>query len=235
MARKYNALRALTGKKNRTRLRKASNTVKKVNSLAAKVGTIMSFMNTEKKRIDTNYTTAENIEVTNGMIKSINAPAHGDAADNRNGNSIKLYSYQINGRIRQLASTQSASYVKMWLVSFDATGEGTPTISEFLNADANGNYSSMSLRNPDRMSDFKVLAHKRIKIPQRTVSTERTDAMFSLYGKFRGLHQRFSGSTAASITSNQLYLIWVTDDGTTASTNAVELASYQARINYIDN
>lgn len=235
MGKKYNLIRAATGKKNRTLYRKAKNTASTVRNLAAKVGTIMSFMNTEKKRIDTNYTTAENIEVTAGMIKSISAPAHGDAADNRNGNSIKLYSYQINGRIRQLASTQSKATVKMWLVAFDGTAEGTPTISEFLHADAAGNYSSMSLRNPDRMNDFKVIAFKKLIVPQRTVSTERTDVLFSLNGKFRGLHQRFTGSTAASITSNQLYLIWVTDDGTTASTNAVELAQYQARINYIDN
>lgn len=232
---KYNYKKAFLGKKNRTLYRKAKNTYNKVDSLAKKVGTIMSLINVEKKHVDTNYNTAENIEVTSGMVKALTATAHGDANNQRQGNSIKLYSYQINGRIRQLASTNSAAYVKIWLVAFDAASEGTPTISEFLDADSNGNYSSMSLRNPDRMGDFKVLSQKRIKIPQRTVSTERTDAIFSMYGKFKGLHQRYTGSTAASLVTNALYLIWVTDDGTTASTNAVELANYQARINYVDN
>lgn len=235
MGKKYNFRKALFGKKNKRRYRKAKSVYGKVQKVASKVAYIASLMNVEKKRIDHNYTAAENIEATNGMVKVLTAPAHGDAANQRNGNSIKLYSYQINGRIRQLASTQSAAVVKMWLIAFEGTSEGTPSIGEFLDTDAQGNYSSMSLRNPDRMGDFKIICHKRIKIPQRTVSTERTDAIWSMYGKFRGLHQRFTGASASTITTNQLYLIFTTDDGTTASTNAVELVQYQARINYIDN
>lgn len=232
---KYNPIKAFTGKKNRRRFAKAKSLYGKVANVASKVAYLSSLVNVEKKHIDTNYTTAENIEVTNGMVKALTATAHGDASNQRNGNSIKLYSYQINGRIRQLASTNSASYVKVWLVAFDGTAEGTPTISEFLDADAAGNYSSMSLRNPDRMGDFKVIKQLKLKIPQRTVSTERTDAIFSMFGKFKGMHQRYTSSTAASISTNALYLFFTTDDGTTASTNAVELAQYQARINYVDN
>lgn len=232
---RYNPLKALTGKKNRRRYKAVKRGIGKVEQLASKVAMISSLINVEKKHIDTNYTTAENIEVTNGMVKALTCTAHGDASNQRNGNSIKLYSYQINGRIRQLASTNSAAHVKIWLVAFDGTAEGTPTMSEFLDTDAAGNYSSMSLRNPDRMGDFKVIKQLKIKIPQRTVSTERTDAVFSMYGKFRGMHQRYTSSTAASVSTNALYLFFVTDDGTTASSNAVELAQYQARINYVDN
>lgn len=233
MARKYNVVRALTGKKNRTRLRKAKNTYNQVNSLAKKVGTIMSFMNTEKKRLDTDVA-SQTFGGNDGWIQAISAPAHGDGAGNRNGNSIKLYSYQISGRITQQSSNQNQIIGKIYLVAYEQTPD-TPTIGDFLDTDGAGNYSSISLRNPDKMADFKVLAVKRFRVKERQVSTLETDTAFTMNGKFRGLHQRFSGSTAASITSNQLYLIFTMDDGTTAASTGAYIKGLKARINYIDN
>lgn len=230
---KYNLKKALLGKKNRTRLRKVKNTYNKVQNIADKVSTIMSFMNTEKKRIDTDVT-SQTFGGNDGWIQIINAPAHGDGASNRNGNSIKLYSFQITGRITQQSSNQNAIKGKVYLVAYEQTPD-TPTIGDFLDTDGAGNYSSISFRNPDKMGDFKVIASKSIYVKERQVSTLETDTTFSLMGKFRNLHQRFSSSTAASITSNQLYLIFTMDDGTTASSTGAYIKGLKARVNYIDN
>ncbi len=230
---KYNPLKALTGKKNRTRVRKAVNTYKKVNNLARQVGTIMSFMNTEKKRIDTDLA-SQTFGANDGFLQAVSAPAHGDGAGQRNGNSIKLYSWQITGRIAQQTSVQNAIRGKVILFAYEQTPD-VPTVADFIDTDGAGNLSSMSLRNPDKMGDFKVLASTKFICPQRAVTGLETDTVFQLYGKFKNLHQRFTGSASSTITSNQLYLLFLIDDGTTASSTGAYIKGLKARINYIDN
>lgn len=233
MAKKYNVIKALTGKKNRRMYSKAKSMYGKVNKVANKLAFISSLMNVEKKRIDTDLA-SQTYGANDGFIQAISAPAHGDGAGQRNGNSIKLYSYQISGRITQQTSVQNAIRGKIYLVAYEQTPD-VPVIGDFLDTDGAGNYSNLSLRNPDKMGDFKVLNSTKIFCPQRAVTGLETDTNFVMNGKFRNLHQRFTGSTAASITSNQLYLIFVIDDGTTAASTGAYIKGLKARINYIDN
>lgn len=230
---KYNVRKAFTGKKNRTLVRKARNTYNRVSDLANKVSNIMSFMNTEKKRLDTDLA-SQTFGANDGFLQAISAPAHGDGAGNRNGNSIKLYSYQITGRIAQQTSVQNAIRGKIILFSYEQTPD-VPTVADIIDTDGAGNLSSISLRNPDKMGDFKIIAQKKFICPQRAVTGLETDTTFQMMGKFKGLHQRFTGSTAASITSNQLYLLFLIDDGTTAASTGAYIKGLKARINYIDN
>lgn len=230
---RYNVRKALFGKKNRKRFSQAKKVYGKVSGLAKKVAFITSMMNVEKKHLDTDLA-SQTFGANDGFIQSITAPAHGDAANQRNGNSIKLASYQITGRITQQTSVQNAIKGKIWLISYDQTPD-VPTISEFLDTDGAGNYSSLSLRNPDKMGDFKILASKSFYCPQRAVTGLETDTTFKLFGKFNNMHQRFTGSAASTITSNQLYLIFAIDDGTTAASTGAYIKGLKARINYIDN
>ena len=190
-------------------------------------------MNVEKKHLDTDVA-SQTFGANDGWVQALTAPAHGDTAGQRNGNSIKLYSYQITGRITQQSSVQNALKGKIWLVAYEQTPD-VPTLSEFLDADGAGNYSSLSLRNPDKMGDFKVLAKKSFYCPQRAVTGLETDTTFSMFGKFYNLHQRFTGAAASTITSNQLYLFFTIDDGTTAASTGAYIKGMKARINYIDN
>lgn len=233
MAKKYDYLKAATGKKNRRRVRNVGRVAQKVAGLAEKVAGVMSLMNVEKKRIDTDLA-SQTFGANDGFLQAITAPAHSDASNGRNGNSIKLYSWQITGRITQQTSVQNAIRGKVILFAYEQTPD-TPAVADFYDADGAGNYSSLSLRNPDKMGDFKVLAVKKFTCAQRAVTGLETDTKFEMYGKFNNLHQRFSGSTAASITSNQLYLLFVIDDGTTATSTGAYIKGLKARINYIDN
>lgn len=230
---KYNPLKALVGKKNRRRVKKVSRVAGKVASLAEKVSTVMSLMNVEKKRIDTDVA-SQTFGANDGWLQIITAPAHGDGSGQRNGSSIKLYSYQITGRITQQASNVNRISGKVILFSYDQTPD-TPAVSDFIDTDGAGNYSSLSLRNPDKMGDFKILASKKFYVKERQYTGAETDTIFELYGKFNNMHQRFTSSTAASITSNQLYLLFLMDDGVTASSTGAYIKGLKARINYVDN
>lgn len=230
---KYNFRKAFTGKRNRRLYRRGKKVAKTVAKVARKVAFISSLMNVEKKYIDTDVAT-QTFGANDGWVQAITAPAHGDATGQRNGNSIKLYSYQIAGRITQQTSVQNAIRGKIYLVAYEQTPD-VPTIGEFLETDGAGNYSNLSLRNPNKMGDFKVLASKRFFCPQRAVTGLETDCNFSMFGKFRNLHQRFTGSAASTITSNQLYMIFVIDDGTTAASTGAYIKGMKARVNYIDN
>lgn len=205
----------------------------KIGKMIKDVNMIRSLMNVEKKRLDTDLA-SQTFGANDGFIQALTNPAHGDAASQRNGSVIKLYSYQISGRITQQSSVQNAIRGKIYLVAYEQTPD-VPTIGEFLDQDGAGNYSNLSLRNPDKMGDFKVLKVKSFRCAQRAVTGLETDTQFSMFGKFRNLHQRYTGSTAASITSNQLYLIFVIDDGTTATSTGAYIKGLKARINYIDN
>lgn len=233
MARKYNFRKALFGKKNRRRFAKAKSVYGKVAKVARKVAFISSLMNVEKKYIDTDLA-SQTFGANDGWVQALTNPAHGDASNQRNGNSIKLYSYQIAGRITQQTSVQNAIRGKIYLIAYEQTPDAL-TIGEFLDTDGAGNYSSLSLRNPNKMGDFKVLAMKRFYCPQRAVTGLETDCNFSIYGKFKNLHQRFTGSLASTITSNQLYMIFTIDDGVTSSSTGAYIKGLKARINYIDN
>ena len=136
MVKKYNIRKALFGKKNRRRFATAKKAYGVAKNVAKKVAFISSLMNVEKKRIDTDVT-SQTFGANDGWIQKINAPAHGDAADNRNGNSIKLYSYQISGRITQQSLNQNAIKGKIYLVSYEQTPD-TPTIDLLLNSDGAG-------------------------------------------------------------------------------------------------
>lgn len=185
----------------------------------------------EHKYVQTTVTST-NFGSNTGYINALTNVAQGNGLSERIGNQIQLCSYQISGRLKTQSSGNSRRQVKFWLVSYKLTPNAA-AVADFLDTDGAGNYSTMSFRNPDKFTHFKVLRAKTIIIPQETVTGQEADMEFMLYGKLR-LNQDYSAGNAADIKTSQLYIIMTCDDGTTAGSTGIVIEQYRARINYTD-
>lgn len=164
---------------------------------------LKSLVNVEKHPIDVN--TAVNPNATTGSFTLLNSTIQGDAAGNRQGNSILMKMVNINLKVT-MATNATHSTVRMILFWDKECNGSTPVISNLLSqSSVMGNY------NHDEATRFPILADKRV-----TLSVSGNQEMtLRIYRKlFKHTHYDGNVGSIADIVDNALWLFCVSDEGT---------------------
>ena len=163
-----------------------------VAKVARDVNAVKKMLNTEHKMIATNYGTttstgnpsvqyvpANRIQFTRSVPSFIRVgyPVKGTNSFNRVGNSIKIISLSVKVNTSFLFPSVGASgalssarllnpyvdcYLMMRKASSTQAGNSLPTIGELFYPDSNGGFNSQCLRRKETLSQYSVLAKKRL-------------------------------------------------------------------------
>lgn len=197
---------------------------------------VKSMVNAEKEIYTAHSTTSQNVDFDTPYFEPITNVAGGTSHGERDGESVKLHGYRWALRFAQQNSTTNPIYAKMWLVKYIGPRGSTPSVSTFLKPDFDGLYTAYSDRNEDHYQSYSIICSTGlVKIPCDQVSGQTQFAMRKLYGRFKGkTHQRYSGTSATSLLTDQMYILCVTSGGDTASSTALKFDS-QMYISFYDN
>jgi len=208
----------------------------KVSRIAKDVAILKTMVNAEKEIYTGLTLTAQNVDLTTPYFQPIINVAEGTGHGQRDGESIKLHGFRWNSRFSQQASVTNPLYCKMWMIKYIGPRGATPAISTFLKPDFDGNYSTMSERNEDHYKSYVVLSTSGlVKIPCDSVSGQSQFTLRKKFGKFtRDAHQRYSGTLATTLLTNQMYVLIVTSGGDTATSTGAKIDS-QLLISFYDN
>lgn len=206
----------------------------KVSRIAKDVAILKTMVNAEKEMYLQNITGDCSPTSPYGPVAITNV-AEGTAAGQRNGESIKLHGYQWDIRALSQTNAVAARYVHVYLVKYIGPRGTAPAISTFFQPDMDGNYSTYSKRNPDYYTSYQVICRKNIYIPPDSVSGVQMYKQVKAYGRFKGkTHQRYGGTLATTLLTDQMYVIAVSSDGTIGGSTACTIQS-QLQISFYDN
>lgn len=214
----------------------SSRIMQNIAKLSRDVAILKPMINAEKEIYTALTLTAQNVDVTTPYFQPITNVAEGTGHGQRDGESIKLHGFRWNTRFGQQNSVTNPLYAKMFLVKYIGPRGSTPAISTFLKPDFDGNYTCYSERNEDHYSSYIVISTTGlVKIPVDSVSGQTQYVMNKRYGLFKkDAHQRYSGSLATTLLTNQMYIIIVTSAGDTATSTGLKVDS-QLLISFYDN
>lgn len=200
------------------------------------VARLKSLVNAEKEIYTANSMTGQNVDFDTPYFEPITNVIGGTAHGERDGESVKLHGFRWNLRFSQQNSVTNPLYVKCWLIKYIGPRGSTPSISTFLQTDFDGNYSTMSERNEDHYKSYRVISSTGlVKIPTDQVSGQTQFTLRKLYGRFKGdAHQRYSGTAATTLLTDQMYILIVTSGGDTASSTGAKVDS-KLLISFYDN
>lgn len=206
-----------------------------VSRMARDLNRVVSMVNAEKE-IYTQNINSQNVDFDTPYFEPIVNVPGGTAHGERDGESLKLHGYRWNLRFAQQNSVTNPLYAKMWLVKYIGPRGSTPSVSTFLKPDFDNYYTTYSDRNEDHYGSYVVIAKTGVvKVPTDQVSGQAQFTMRKLYGRFRGkTHQRYSGSAATSLLTDQMYILCVTSGGDTSTSTALKFDS-QLSISFYDN
>jgi hypothetical protein len=211
-------------------------------NIASDIKTIMSLMNTEDKQVYTLAAT-QTVSSTTSLVYGIGTIAQGSASNQRTGDSVKINRIQLNLKFTYSSGFPATAVVESQVYNYylirylktpSSSGTTAFAISEFLNSDANGNYTPSSFPNPDTNQNFSVIAagQQIVELPFLPTVAATTSRLVSLDIPV-SFHQDYSGSANTTITDNMLFMVFTALNPLNASGNTgVEV---NCGIWYIDN
>jgi len=206
----------------------------KMSRIAKDVAIMKTMINSEKEMYNQNISGDVSPTSPYGPVAIANIP-EGTAHGQRDGDSVKLHAYQWDIRALSQTSAVAPRYIHVYLVKYIGPRGTAPAISTFFRTDMDGNYSTYSKREPDHYTSYQVICRKNIYIPADTVSGVQMYRQVKLYGRFKGkTHQRYNGTAATALITDQMYVIAVSSDGTIGTSTATTIQS-QLQISFYDN
>lgn len=165
----------------------------------------------EAKYIDTPIT-EDGAYAANSTVHCLTLSAQGDAVNQRNGNTIKLQSIQIQGRIQQDADSARSTMCRILLVEAKDCDGALIDVTNVLTQDL----PFQSLRNYLYMNDYKVHFDSQfiLELTAITANNDQNKRVFKYYKKFKKpIHTTYDDTTAviASAERNHLFLIFMCD------------------------
>lgn len=211
----------------------------RVISNLAKLSRDMAFIkpmiNAEKEIYTAHSVNNQAISPTAPYFAPIDNIVEGTSASMRDGESVKLHGFRWNLRFSQQTSAQGPQFIKIYLVKYIGPRGSTPNINTFLKTDFDGNYSFHSERNEDHYKSYIVIKSLTAKIQADTVSGLNMYNVQKAYGLFKkDAHQRYSGSAATTLLTDQIYIIATASNGTIGLSSACTFDS-QLLISFYDN
>lgn len=219
----------------------------KAKRIAKDVAWLKSIVNVEKKYLQFDYTADWARTTTGGtsghVIQPLITLSQGTTAGTRNGNRVKMTSLQYSMFVTPQANTTMAHNYEILILmhkgdvpdSSLTTGTGGTLVSNFLDQDNGGFYTSRSLREIEHFNDWIVLRRIRRTLKHDESSTAGTQGHEHKGYVKLGHHLSFEGATTSPI-RNQLYFLFLSNTGTTAAGTTTGLnAVCVYRIHYVDN
>jgi hypothetical protein len=185
-----------------------------ISNLARDVGMLKLLINTEEKQIYT-LATAQNVNNTTSLVYGIGTVAQGTSSSTRVGDSIKITRIDLNMLFQFGSGTATTIFTQIfnwYLVRYKKTPSTSGTtafgISEFLNQDANSQYTPLSFPNPDGNQNFQLMANGQVQleVPTTTSASSTVQKIITLSHDCN-FHQEYSGSANTTITDNMCFIV----------------------------
>lgn len=203
--------------------------------IARDVALVKTLVNSEKEIYTQTVSTSVGAAAGQHYLQPIINIAEGSAHGQRAGESVKLHGFRWNQRVLQQGSRANPGELKAWLVRYIGPRGTTPNISTFLKPDFDGLYTVNSDRNEDWYTSWEVISYARHYMPMDQITNGTAQSIKKKYGRFtRNAHQRYGGTLATDLLTDQIYLIAVCDGGSTA-TNLGFTFDSQLSISFYDN
>lgn len=190
--------------------------------LAKDVWTLKNLINVEFKSSDI-YNSTQTAPLA-GALVLVNHLTKGDDYNNRDGRQVRFKSLFLNGRVIMHASATHTA-VRM-VVFIDKQPNGVvPTATDVLST-ATTNLID-AFRNLNNRKRFVILKDARY-----TLNTDYPEKQIKYYKKLdmKTIYDDGDAGTIADITTNALYVMWISDEGTWVPDVRVP-----ARLRFIDN
>jgi hypothetical protein len=217
--------------------------------MAREIARIRKNLNTEQKFLD-QVSVASNVASDTNLVVAITPPAQGDTSSTRDGNSIKVircdfrmtYLFGING----FASTDLQNnqifqwYLFRWKKTPTSSGSTPPAIGDIFNLDSSGtNYSTQSLMNVNTNQNYQLMCNGTVECEPKVYANDGTGPYVANERKLVEIvhncefHQYFSSTTAASITDNLMFMVFLASN--TGNSSASSNMTLSFRQWYVDN
>ena len=207
----------------------------KIGRMAKDIAIVKQMVNSEKEIYSQNISTNVGSVAGEQYFQPITNIVEGTGHGQRNGESVKLHGFRWNMRALQMTSRVNMGRVTAYLIKYIGPRGTTPAISTFLKPDFDGLYTVHSQRNEDWYSSYQVISRADMKVDGDSVSGSSTQSIVKRYGRFKGkVHQRYSGALATDLLTDQMYILIVTDGGSTATNTGYEY-DCQLQISFYDN
>lgn len=201
--------------------------------IARDVMALKRVINVEKKYVDANWATTVMASLASATGNCITGINQGSTATTRNGNSVKLTSWQL--RLRTFArATTGTDVMYRVLVVLDKESNSTRTllnINEVLNADSNGVCGTTSMYNHDNRHRFLVLEDSMHSLAPfgQNGSTQLVTCSGAI-----SKHLMFTGALGSNYDENQIYF-WILPDNDSTTPALYPQWYASTRISFIDN
>jgi hypothetical protein len=215
-----------------------------MSGLAREIGRIRKNLNTEQKFLD-QISGATSVASDVNLVVAITPPAQGDTSSTRDGNSLKvircdirmLFAFGVNvSDTTQQADQTFQWYLFRWKKTPTSSGSTPPAIADIFNLDSTGtDFSTQSMLNVNTNQNYQLMANGTCKVePKITGNSGITTARESVEIVHNcEFHQYFSSTTAASITDNLMFMVFLGSNQ--GNSSAVSNMSLSFRTWYVDN
>ena len=113
----------------------------RVSNIVRDVSMLKQMVNAEKEVFAAQTIAGSAFSPTAPLVTVITNVTEGTGHGQRDGESIKLHGYRWNLRFNQQSSAAGPQYIKAWLVKYIGPRGTTPSLSNFLKPDFDGNLS----------------------------------------------------------------------------------------------
>jgi len=195
----------------------------------------------EVKYVDTNTTST--VATSTPLVLPLNLPAQGTNAITRLGNSIDCVCIEGNlefiwGSGTTVPANSDCQIFRWFLTKYNKTVDTTfaapPSINTFLNTDAAGFYSPMSLPNPEHEKDWTIMASGQVELQLGNwiSANETTTTKIVPFRVKSDFPIDFDSSGGGSVCNNLPFLIVVAQYAVNGG--GVTIVGYNIRVEYTD-
>ena len=186
------------------------------------VSRLMSIINTEDKNVSI-ANSAVTVNTTTPQIIPLPTVAQGTSSSTRIGDSVlvNMIDMELTFQYSGLAATATYAnqHFRYWLVRYKKTPASSGTtpfsITEFLNLDAGGNATPMSLPNTDTNENFQIMDVGEVECVLPTLgSAALVKSVTKTIRHKCHYHEEYNGSASANICDNMSFLVVVALNGT---------------------
>lgn len=143
--------------------------------------------------LNTSSTLAQ-IQAAQGyLLKEITLPIKGTGTDNYDGQKFLVKAIQLKGGCSLIGTTDQIvanGTLRIMIVKYKDAVDQNFDISEFIQTDQNGEYSTVSRRNRNHFSNYEVIAQRKINLSYGT----KTKSPMNLFVRPNAIHRHEDGA-----------------------------------------
>lgn len=197
-----------------------------IGKIAKTVAGIVQMINPEKKYRDAYQNFTQNISTASNPVLLLTGIIQGTGATQRTGESVKGIQLQIRNQFVMGSANTTQTNLKYWIVLDKEYSGSAPVLTDILET-----ASLTSFNNLENSKRYVILKSRTVNLcnnGNRNVSfTDIIPVDFHMH------YNNTTGSTVADCKENQIYIMYLSDDGTSANVPTVNTIS--SRFTFYDN